>query len=192
MNEVEKYVEIYSGSVGTDYKNCNGEGYGRGFWGKNAIPFIQSLNTKSVCDVGCGYGRFCNAISEFVDIVYGIDIASVKTGNIIDNKKVNWIDSEAKNIPLPDNSVEWLTSFDCLEHCLLEDIDTILDNFNRIATKGFVFSISYVGDHHGGLNLHMTVQSEEWWLDKFKKYGTISRGEVIGEVPYRYIIVTKG
>lgn len=191
MNEVEKYIEIYSGNIGKHYEQTHKEGYGRGFWGKNAIAFIKEQNPKSVCDVGCGYGRFCDAISEFIPTVYGVDIASVKTGNIINNEKVKWIDAEAKCIPIEDNAAEWLTSFDCLEHCLPEDIDAILNEFNRIATKGFVFSISYVYDGHAGLDLHMTIQNEEWWLEKFKKYGTISRGEIIGESPYRYIIVTK-
>ena len=191
MNEIEKYIEIYAGDIGKNYENRHNEGYGRGFWGKNAIPFIKKLNTKSVCDVGCGYGRFCDSISEFVETVYGVDIASVKTQNIIDNKKINWIDAEAKSIPLPDNAVEWLTSFDCLEHCLPNDIDIILNEFNRIATKGFIFSISYVDDRHLWLKLHMTVKNEDWWLDKFQQYGTISRGEFIGESSCRYIIITK-
>ena len=37
------------------------------------------------------------------------------------------VDAMAHNIPLPDSSVEYITSFDCLEHCLPEDIDTIVD-----------------------------------------------------------------
>lgn len=191
MNEKEKYFEIYSGVIGEDYKTRHNEGYGRGFWGYNAINFIKEQNPKSVCDVGCGYGRFCDAISEFVDEVYGVDIGSVATGNIIDNKKIKFIDSDAKKIPLPDNSVDWVTSFDCLEHCLPEDIDAILEEFNRIAKEGFVFSISYTNDSHNGLVLHMTVEGEEWWLNKISKYGTIERGNIIGPVNYRYIILKK-
>ena len=170
MNEKEKYLEIYSGVIGEDYKNVHNEGYGRGFWGENAINFIKELKPKSVCDVGCGYGRFCDKISEFVDEVYGVDIGSITTGNVIDNKKIKFIDSEAKKIPLDDNSIDWVTSFDCLEHCLPEYIDDILKEFNRISKKGFVFSISYVNDSHNGLILHMTVQSEEWWINKISKY----------------------
>jgi ubiquinone/menaquinone biosynthesis C-methylase UbiE len=191
MNEKEKYIEIYSGNIGEDYKNTHNEGYGRGFWGKNAINFIKEQNPKSVCDVGCGYGRFCDKISEFVDEVYGVDIGSVATGNVIDNIKIKFIDSEAKKIPLDDNSVDWVTSFDCLEHCLPENIDEILNEFNRISKKGFVFSISYINDSHNGLILHMTVQSEEWWIDKISKYGEISRGEYIGTSDIKYIILKK-
>jgi ubiquinone/menaquinone biosynthesis C-methylase UbiE len=195
MNEKEKYLEMYFGGMGDHYQSIHGEGYGRGFWGENAIPFIRNEKPKSVCDVGCGYGRFCNAISEFVDDVYGVDIASVETGNVIENEKIKYISSEAKKIPLDDNSVDWVTSFDCLEHCLPEDIDTILEEFNRIAKKGFVFSISYVDDSHktgpNTLILHMTVEKEEWWLDKISKYGEIHRGDFIGTSDVRYIILRK-
>jgi ubiquinone/menaquinone biosynthesis C-methylase UbiE len=195
MNEKEKYVEIYSGNIGKDYENIHGEGYGRGFWGENAVSFIFDEKPKSVCDVGCGYGRFCNAISEFVDEVYGADIASVATGNVIDNKKIKYIDCEAKKIPLEDKSVDWVTSFDCLEHCLPEDIDIILDELNRVTKKGFVLSISYVDDSHkherNTLILHMTVEKEEWWLDKISKYGEIHRGDFIGTSDVRYIILRK-
>ena len=85
----------------------------------------------------------------------------------------------------------FLTSFDCLEHCLPEDIDDILNEFNRISKKGFVLSISYVPDSHGNLTLHMTVQEEEWWLNKISKYGEISRGEYIGTSNIKYIILKK-
>jgi len=191
MDEVSKYIEIYSGNVGKNYEARHSEGYGRGFWGKNAIPYLKEQNPKSVCDVGCGYGRFCNAITEFTEKVYGLDIASVKTNNVIQNPKVVYIDSEAKQIPLPDKCVEWVTSFDCLEHCLPQDIDSILDEFDRISTKGFILSISYTHDSHGPIVFHMTVQPENWWLQKLEKYGKIERGEFILESQTRYIIVKK-
>ncbi len=193
MNEKEKYIEIYSGEIGKNYEQRHGEGYGRGFWGEGIIKYVKSLQPKSVLDVGCGYGRFCNAITDFVDKVYGIDIGSVVTGNVIKNDKINFIDAEAKNIPLADGEVEWITSFDCLEHALPEDIDDIFKEFNRVATKGFILSISYVSDCHHSLNLHMTVQPEEWWIEKISKYGEIKREGIIGDgsLGYSYIIVKK-
>jgi ubiquinone/menaquinone biosynthesis C-methylase UbiE len=191
MNEQEKYKEIYAGATGKNYEQRHGEGYGRGFWGEGIVEYFKTLNPKSVLDVGCGYGRFCDAATEFVETVYGADIGSVATGNVIKNDKINFIDAEAKSIPLSDNSVEWVTSFDCLEHCLPEDIDTILNEFNRVATKGFIFSISYTPDSHLDLNLHMTVQQEGWWIEKIQKYGKIKREGNIRTVDYSYIICEK-
>ena len=185
---------MYAGETGKAHTNThNNGGYGRGFFGENAIPFIRNISPKSLCDVGCGYGRFCNEISNFVDDVYGVDIASVATGNVISNEKIKYIDSDAKDIPLTNNSVEWITSFDCLEHCLPQDIDTILKEFDRIASKGFLFSISYDPCWDHGLQLHMTVKPEEWWIEKLKAYGEVTLGDYIapGIITSRYIIVRK-
>jgi ubiquinone/menaquinone biosynthesis C-methylase UbiE len=191
MEEKEKYKEIYSGVVGQDYKQRHGEGYGRGFWGEGILEYFKSVNPKSVLDVGCGYGKFCNDVTDFTETVYGADIASVVTGNVVKNDKIKYLDCEAKSIPLPDNSVEWVTSFDCLEHCLPQDINNILNEFDRVSTKGFILSLSHVNDAHLGLVLHMTVQPEQWWLDKIKKYGEIKREGLIPVVNYKYIVCIK-
>ncbi|MBT8341608.1 MAG: DUF268 domain-containing protein, partial [Desulfatitalea sp.] len=141
---------------------------------------------QSLLDVGCGYGRFCHAATQFVPKVMGLDIASVASGNVIGNPAIEFIDGEAKRLPLPDHAVEWITSFDCLEHCLEEDIDTVLSEFDRVATKGFVLSISYDPDYLADVPLHMTVKPEPWWLEKLSRFGEVThQGRVpITGVPY--------
>ncbi len=119
-------------------------------------------------------------MSEFIPKVYGADIASVKTGNVISNDKIEFIDSDALNLGLPDNSVYYVVSFDCLEHCLEDDIDGIMKNFARIAKKGFIFSITYrqAGErsNHGEF-LHMTVKPESWWVSIIEKYAKLVHKE---------------
>jgi SAM-dependent methyltransferase len=131
-------------------------------------------------DFGCGYGRFCDLVSSFVDNVYGVDIASVCTGNVIDNKKIKFIDTDGKTINLNDKTVELITSFDCLEHIAEEDIDKILTEFKRVATKGFVVSVAPVGDSFFEVPLHLTIKPISWWIEKFSNYGKVS---VIGATP---------
>lgn len=184
MKEKEKYVNIYKGYHVDNQVDIipgkMGGGYGRICWGENMLESLKQWKTNSLLDVGCGYGNFCDAASLFVPRVYGLDIASVATGNVIDNPEVTYFDGEAKSLPLPDNGVEWITSFDCLEHCLEEDIDKILDEFNRVATKGFVLSISYEPCEMDSMSLHMTVKPESWWLYKLSKYGEVTKH---GRVP---------
>jgi|GEM_PF-309804 len=191
MNEKEKYLSIYQGELSTIYKTRYARGradggYGRACWGDGILELMARWEIRSLLDVGCGYGRFCDAAARFVPRVIGLDIASVASGNIIDNPAIEFIDGEAKKLPLPDRSVEWVTSFDCLEHCLEEDIDTILTEFDRVATKGFVLSISYDPDHCAGVPLHMTVRPEAWWIEKLRRYGEVAKaGRVpITGVPY--------
>jgi hypothetical protein len=185
MNEKEKYLKIYNGHSSENSQvdiipGKMGGGYGRICWGENMLETLKEWKVSSLLDVGCGYGNFCDAASLFVPDVYGLDIASVATGRVIQNPAITYLDGEAKHIELPKDAVEWVTSFDCLEHCLEEDIDHILDEFDRVATQGFVLSISYEPCEMDGMPLHMTVKPESWWLKKLSAYGHV---EKYGQAP---------
>ena len=98
---------------------------------------------------------------------------------------------------LPEDKQEKVTRYyKEILHNLPEDIDTIFKEFDRVSTKGFILSLSHVGDEHKGLVLHMTVESEQWWLDKIKNYGEIKREGLMLGVPsladYKYIVCVKG
>jgi hypothetical protein len=60
-----------------------------------------------------------------------------------------------------------------------------------VSTKGWVLSISYLPDAHKDTILHMTVQPENWWIEKIEKYGKVTLGELIGNSNNRYIILKK-
>jgi len=186
--ETEKYVNMYSGKLGKSYYRLHNEEYGDGVWCKGIIEFIKTLNIQSICDVGCGKGRFCHLINDFIPIIYGIDIASVTTLKVFENGKIKFLDGEAKSIPLKDSEVEWITSFDCLEHCPPEDIDDIFKEFIRVASKGIILSISDLEDVHDNVILHLTVKSQEWWYEKIKKFGKISLIETVPNTLQPYII----
>ncbi len=185
MDEKQKYLNIYSGSLSEFYKKNDNDGiidggYGRRCWGENIISHIRQLAPESLLDVGCGYGVFLDKVSTFIPIIYGIDIASVETNNIINNPRIGFVSGEAKSLPFPDNYFDWITSFDVIEHCLEKDIDTIFNEFNRVAKKGFILSISYDPCNYQGIDFHMTVKQKSWWIDKIKKYGKIIE---TGEIP---------
>jgi len=168
-HELNKYLLTYDkGTTSTPGV------YGHNNWGENAYPHIEKIKPKSILDVGCGRGRFVNdMVNKFnIPLIYGADIASVATGNHIENDKVNWLDCMAHSIPVPDNEVEYVVSFDCLEHCLEEDIDTIVNEFHRVASKGLILNISYKQAEERsaeGEVLHMTVKPESWWIEKFSQ-----------------------
>lgn len=180
MNEKEKYLKIYGAPQNeTSQREVipghMGGGYGRICWGENMLETLKAWKITSLLDVGCGYGNFCDAAALFVSRVYGLDIASVAAGKVIDNPEITYLDGEAKDLPLPDKAVEWITSFDCLEHCLEADVDEILKEFDRVASKGFVLSISYEPCEMNGMPLHMTVKPESWWIGKLSEYGEVSK-----------------
>lgn len=167
--ELEKYIDVFThGTTATDGV------YGHNNWGAGCYEYIKTLNVQSLLDIGCGKGVFVNDMSELFKIpnVYGLDIASIRLGKHIQNDKITWIDSQAHDIPLSDNSVEYITSFDCLEHVLEEDVDTIVNEFYRVCTKGLILRITYRQAYERSKNgevLHMTVQPQEWWIEKFSR-----------------------
>lgn len=168
QKELNKYIDVYT--KGTTHTPGV---YGHNNWGSGVYGYIQSINPNSLLDIGCGQGVFINDMDIFLKIpkLYALDIASVKLGKHINNKNVTWLDSQAHDIPLEENSVEYITSFDCLEHVLEEDVDTIVNEFYRVSTKGLILKIAYHQARERARNgevLHMTVQSEQWWIEKFE------------------------
>jgi len=169
QNELKKYIKAFNEGTTQTPKI-----YGHKNWGSGCYGHIQNLNINSILDIGCGHGVFVNDMSEKFKIpnVYGLDIASVRTGKHIQNHKINWIDSQAHDILLPDCSIEYITSFDCLEHVLEEDVETIVHEFYRVCTVGLILKIAYEQAVERTLDnefLHMTVKPESWWIQKFSE-----------------------
>lgn len=194
--EKEKYIDLYSGELHNIYvkNDSRGQvdgGYGRANWGENAVPFLNSKGAKCVIDYGCGYGRFCDLATQSIEKVYGLDIASVATGNVIDNDKINFIDGDGTTIPLEDNSIEWVTSFDCLEHIGEGDLNTVLGEFDRVSTKGFIVSVAFIPDNLAGVPLHLTIKPKEWWLSKLSNYGKVYEHGSVPLTGLPYIVVEK-
>ncbi len=77
---------------------------------------IRSIPVNSiVCDIGCGYrGRFLFRYKDLFKKGYGFDIA-VDT-NLSDGKIILQPADLNQHIPLPDNSVDIITSLAVLEH----------------------------------------------------------------------------
>jgi len=132
---------------------------------------ISRLNINSVCDIGCGNGKFCKRMKkQRCDTVIGVDFVFKNEGS-----DVQWINCYAHDIPIEDSSVEYATAFDCLEHILPEDIDLVLSEMNRISTKGCIVSVPYKQSptKYQKQGLHPIVQNKEWWINKLSTLGDI-------------------
>ena len=117
------------------YDWLNTKGYGNGFHAKKYLPFIKSLKVDSVLDIGTGRGQFCNwAIQNLCDNVHGLDI-SIEPKPEYTNMGINFIKGVTHDIPLEDNSVDLITSFDVLEHIHPDYIEKTITEVKRVAKK---------------------------------------------------------
>jgi len=132
----------------------------------------MELQPQSVCDVGTGWGEFPKALHEAgVPYVMGVDFALPVEGPAAtydDGGTLAMRNAPAHALPIADNGVEWITALDVLEHLLPEEVDVVLREFGRCASKGFIFSICYhesCNKVHGE-GLHPTVKPEVWWIER--------------------------
>lgn len=159
--------------------------YGRHMHAKRCLGKIEGLKINSLIDVGCGKGQFpLWARQHGIETVYGIDFAAKFPK---DTKGVTFFRGWAHELPLEDNAVEFVTSFDMMEHLIPEDTHNVLDEFDRVSSKGMIFSISYIPSvtKVNGQNLHPNVHPEEWWIETLSKYGKVEKYDI-------YLIVHKG
>jgi len=155
--------------------------YGSSFHGESLLPIVKSLkNVNSVLDIGTGRGDFCNwAIENLCQDVTGLDFAITPNPNYL-NKNIKFIKNTSHEIPLLDNSVDLVVSFDVLEHIRPEDITETIKEFSRVTKKYMLHKISSTaasakyGKNNPHIqeigNLHLIQQSRGWWFNKFKEY----------------------
>ena len=142
--------------------------YGSSNHGQDALGYVVDKKPNLVVDFGCGRNNFIEALKT--EGVKGVGVDFVyQEADIV---------APMHEIPLEDDSVDFITAFDSLEHLLAEDVGLVLEEMKRIATPqaDFCFSISYEPSNilvHNE-NLHPTIKSECWWKGKLKTIGDTS------------------
>ena len=156
-----------------NWLNKNVSRYGSSFHAKKFLNFLSSLDVSSVLDVGTGRGEFCDwAITNLCNTVYGLDFA-ITPKEEYTKKNINFINSLAHKIPLKDNSVDLVTSFDVLEHIPLSEIEYTILEMSRVSKKFLFHKICYskgskafkkdVGE------LHLIQEDSKYWINIFKQ-----------------------
>jgi ubiquinone/menaquinone biosynthesis C-methylase UbiE len=153
--EKAKYDRMYNDPEG---------GYGHKYCGRKAIPILKEYEVKSCLDVGCGDNKFAIDLRNSGIVAIGIDF-SCPDADIV---------APAHQLPFPDKSFHWVTSFDMLEHLLPEEVDQVFAEFARVAIVGWCFSISFRESKFRykdeQIPLHPTIQPKEWWIEKIRQY----------------------
>lgn len=136
--------------------------YGASNHAKPFYYYVQKLKINSLIDVGTGQAKFCEWCIGRIPIVYAVDFVYENAATL---DITGFFKTAAHSIPLETKHVEYVTAFDVLEHIPKNVIPKTLAEFNRISSKGALFTISTRKSNiteYG--NLHPTVEKLEWWF----------------------------
>jgi ubiquinone/menaquinone biosynthesis C-methylase UbiE len=204
--EQARYDRIYQGQLDHRVDTMNEKfrlGYGASNHGHHAIPLIRQLAVQSLVDVGTGKGKFVQeAYVAGVQQVYGYDFviptdtfkAQLGEDGAANGRKLVLGQAFAHALPIPDKSVEAVTSFDVLEHLWEDELPEVFQEWLRVATKYWIVSVSHIPSSFSvcGANLHRTVKPPEWWRTKLslatgREVRLYRNGSCLGPPSYMWI-----
>jgi len=126
---------------------------------------IDTLNIKSVLDIGCGMGYQMQEFMKYCDQVVGIDGSQY----VIENSAFK------ENIFQHDYTVGELETEDCYDLCwcceFVEHVeekyrDNFLSTFAFCKYVAMTHAIPGQGGHH-----HVNCQPKEYWIEHMSRYG---------------------
>lgn len=109
-------------------------------WVSQFVSLIQAPNKKVLLDCGCGTGRFTLPLSALFMKTFGVDKDNVMLE--IARKKnscVIWIQADASEIPIKENSVDVILASMLIEH--LDSLDSFLCEACRLLKEDGVLLI---------------------------------------------------
>ena len=156
---------------------------------------IQKLNgIVKYADLGCAGGWFARAFHAEKHLSVGVEGSDYS----LINKRAEWgvvpdilftADiTEPFQFVVEDTNervrFNIMSAFDVLEHIPEDKLPGLFNNLKlNLEPNGyFICSIANFGDMDGG-KYHVTLKSEDWWLEKFKEYGFV-REEFLDDGEY--------
>lgn len=172
------YREIYNHVVANDQRYNLAEN-SPGFRAVvRATDQLRVISGGSL-DVGCGVGFVVAYLSgpDFNLNAFGVDVSDVAIENA--KSRLHTFPGSQQRLQVVENQVlpyqndffSLVTCFDVLEHLDLKDIETTFTEILRVLAPGGVFFGSVSCRESGmtdqlGDNLHRTVRSPDWWIEK--------------------------
>lgn len=128
------------------------------------MPLIRkyNFNFSRVVDFACGKGRIAELVSSFSDSLVCVDTSREAIDycaqRFRDKNNIECIVSEPERIPLDQNSIYLIYSWDAMVHFDYRSIDYILTEFSRIIKSG-----GYAVIHHSNAREHNRFRADKNW-----------------------------
>tara|TARA_A100001011_G_scaffold321241_1_gene342152 strand:+ start:617 stop:1279 length:663 start_codon:yes stop_codon:yes gene_type:complete len=143
------------------------------------IEFYSLDKNSKLIDAGAGKGFFLNDLKSKIgsDDLHGFDISSYAVNNCPNNIKNNFfVHDIRKKLKYNDNYFDLLTCFGVIHNLKIYEIESTINELNRISKKQYLWVESYRNDKEL-FNLQCWAKTcesffapDEWiWL--FKKFG---------------------
>jgi len=169
-------------------------------WSGIIKPLKLLFRPRKALDVGCGCGSFVREARKERVKAWGVDFSEYAIENALEGAE-RWVSvGDARDIPYPDDSFDFVLSTDLMEHIYLEDVDQVIDELYRVSSKWVFLQIcTPTGDEgfsDGGFILkkgepipielevysvagHVTVMPYEWWEERLQREGWRIRPDLV-------------
>lgn len=117
--------------------------------GKHLMPWLPCRNDLTVLDLGSGTGFFTDILAGRYQQLIGLDISTKMLSFAKENRSqsIYWLEADAFNLPLQDNSLDLIYSNLMIQWC--EPLDVVTKEILRVLKPGGLFIFSTLA--HGTL-----------------------------------------
>jgi len=133
------------------------------------LPHLGLRQPASILEVGCGNGKLCQMLSDMKYNVVGLDIVS----SSYDRKDYDFVkhDLASGRLPFKDKEFDYCVSFDVLEHLEGKWVEEVIWDMFRVTRKKVIIVVPCIHKVISPLmkELHLTVKSAEWWIEKMNR-----------------------
>lgn len=128
--------------------------------------------SDKILDIGCGVGILVKQFNKLGFEAIGVDVNKPAIKNSIFPKKCLRVKTTAR-LNFSDNYFDLIVSREALEHIPPEKIDDCIKEWDRVSKGKMVHIIAVSERGISAINdpSHVNVQSENWWIKKFKQHG---------------------
>ena len=135
-NSHHKNQTMIAESFGSASKSYDVSARLQRFSGKHLMPWLPNRNDLTVLDLGSGTGFFTDLLATGYNQVIGLDLSKemLKFAQGCRNKDIFWLEADAHNIPLKDESIDFIYSNLVIQWC--EPLDVAVKEMLRVLKPG--------------------------------------------------------